>query len=73
MGGGKSGLVSIVCACATDSGNLRRTSPILYKLHVVVMWRNNQTRYMWPGYEARYVTDSSVPMSDSQYFLGNRS
>ena len=45
MGGGKSGLVSTVCACANDSGNFSRTSPIMDKLHVVVMRRNNQTRY----------------------------
>ena len=41
----ESGLVSTVCACASDSGNLLRTSPIMDKLHVVVMRRNNQTRY----------------------------
>ena len=45
VGGGKSGLVSTVCACVNDSGNLPRTSPIMDKLHVVVMRRNNQTRY----------------------------
>ena len=45
VGGGKSGLVSTVCTCANDSGNLPRTSPIMDKLHVVVMQRNNQTRY----------------------------
>ena len=45
MGGGKSGLASTVCACTNDSGNLLRTSPIMDKLHVVVMQRNNQTRY----------------------------
>ena len=45
VGGGKSGLVSTVCACANDSGNLPRTSPIMDKLHVVVMRRNNRTRY----------------------------
>ena len=43
--GGKSGLVSTVSACANDSGNLPRTCPIMDKLHVVVMRRNNQTRY----------------------------
>ena len=37
MGGGKSGLVSTVCACASDSGNLLRTSPMMDKLHVVVI------------------------------------
>ena len=46
MGRGKSGLVSTVCACANDSGNLLWTSPIMDKLHVVVMRRNTQTRYM---------------------------
>ena len=45
MGGGRSGLVSTVSACANDSGNLLRTSPIMDKLHVVVMRRSNQTRY----------------------------
>ena len=43
--GGKSGLVSTVCACANDSGNFPRTSPNMDKLHLVVMRRNNQTRY----------------------------
>ena len=43
--GGKSGLVSTVCACANDSGNFPRTSPNTDKLHLVVMRRNNQTRY----------------------------
>ena len=37
VGGGKSGLVSTVCACANDSGNLLQKSPIMDKLHVVVM------------------------------------
>ena len=45
VGGGKSGLVSTVCACANDSGNFSRTSPIMDKLHVIVMRRNNQTRF----------------------------
>ena len=45
VGGGKSGLVSTVCACANDSGNFSRTRPIMDKLHVVVMRRDNQTRY----------------------------
>ena len=45
VGGGKSGLVSTVYACANDSGNFSRTSPIMDKLHVVVMRRKNQTRY----------------------------
>ena len=43
--GGKSGLVSTVCACANNSGNFPRTSPNTDKLHLVVMRRNNQTRY----------------------------
>ena len=46
VGGGKSGLVSTVCACANNSRNFSQTSPIMDKLHVVVMRRNNQTRYM---------------------------
>ena len=33
-------------ARANDSGNFSRTSPIMDKLHVVVMQRNNRTRYM---------------------------
>ena len=45
VGGGKSGLVSTVCACTNDSGNLLRTSPIMDKLYVAVIRRNNQTRY----------------------------
>ena len=45
MEGGESGLVSTVRACVNDSGNLLRTSPIMDKLHVVVIRRNNQTRY----------------------------
>ena len=52
VGGGKSGLVSTVCACANDSGNFSRTSPIMDKLHVVVMRRNNQTRYTACGVAA---------------------
>ena len=43
--GGKSGLVSTVCSCANDSENFPRTSPNTDKLHMVVMRRNNQTRY----------------------------
>ena len=43
--GGKSGLVSTVCACANNSGNFPRTSPNTDKLHMVVMRRNYQTRY----------------------------
>ena len=43
--GGKSGLVSTVCACANDSRNFPRTSPNMDKLHMVVMRRKNQTRY----------------------------
>ena len=43
--GGESGLVSTVCACANNSGNLPWTCPIMDKLHVVVMRINNQTRY----------------------------
>ena len=43
--GGKSGLVSTACACANNSGNFPRTSPNTDKLHMVVMRRNDQTRY----------------------------
>ena len=43
--GGKSGLVSTVCACVNSSGNFPRTSPNTDKLHMVVMRRDNQTRY----------------------------
>ena len=45
MGGEESDLVSTVRACVNDSGNLLRTSLIMDKLHVVVVRRNNQTRY----------------------------
>ena len=45
VGGGKSGLVSTVCACANGSRNFSQTSLIMDKLHMVVMRRNNQTRY----------------------------
>ena len=41
----ESGLVSTVCNCTNDSGNLLRTSPIMDKLRMVVMRRNTQTRY----------------------------
>ena len=41
----ESGLVSTACTCANDSGNFPRTSPNTDKLHMVVMRRNNQTRY----------------------------
>ena len=37
--------LSTVCACANNSGNFPRTSPNTDKLHLVVMRRNNQTRY----------------------------
>ena len=57
VGGGKSGLVSTVCACANDSGNLLRTSPIMDKLHVLVMRRNNQTRYTAGSVAAVFTRD----------------
>ena len=65
MGGGKSGLVSTVCACANDSGNLPRTSPIMDKLHVVVMRRNNQTRYTACSVAAVF-TRRWLPLSETQ-------
>ena len=60
--GGKSGLVSTVCACATDSRSFLRMSPIMYKLHMVVMWRNNQTRYMAYSVFTRWW----LPLSETQ-------
>ena len=65
MGGGKSGLVSTVCACANDSGNFLRTSPIMDKLHVVVMRRNNQTRYTAYSVAADF-TRRWLPLSETQ-------
>ena len=65
MGGGKSGLVSTVSACANDSGNLPRTSPIMDKLHVVVMRRNNQTRYAACSVAAVF-TRRWLPLSETQ-------
>ena len=58
--GGKSGLVSTVCACANDSGNFPRTSPNTDKLHLVVMRRNNQTRYYTACSVAAVFTRRSV-------------
>ena len=43
--GGKCGLVYTVYACTDDSGNFPLTSPNMDKFHMVVMRRNNQTRY----------------------------
>ena len=65
VGGGKSGLVSTVCACANDSGNFSRTSPIMDKLHVVVMRRNNQTRYTACSVAAVF-TRRWLPLSETQ-------
>ena len=65
VGGGKSGLVSTVCACANDSGNLLRISPIMDKLHVVVTRRNNQTRYTACSVAAVF-TRRWLPLSDTQ-------
>ena len=63
-GGGKSGLVFIVCACVNDSGNFLRTSPIMDKLHVVVMRRNNRTRYTAYSVAAVF-TRRRLPLSDT--------
>ena len=65
VGGGKSGPVSTVCACASDSGNPLRTSPIMDKLHAVVMRRNNQTRYTACGVAAVF-TRRWLPLSETQ-------
>ena len=65
VGGGKSGLVSTVCTCANDSRNLLRTSPIMDKLHVVVMRRNNQTRYTACSVAAGF-TRRWLPLSETQ-------
>ena len=46
--GGKSGLVSIVGACANDSGNFSRTSPIMDKLHVIVSLKQRRGPKMQP-------------------------
>ena len=48
-----------------DSGNLPRTSPIMDKLHVVVMRRNNQTRYMSCSVAAVF-TRRWLPLSETQ-------
>ena len=65
MGGEKSGLASTVCACANDSGNLPRMSPIMDKLHVVVMRRYNQTRYTACSVAAVF-TRRWLPLSETQ-------
>ena len=65
MEGGKSGLISIVCACVNDSRNLQRTSLIMDKLHVVVMWRNNQTRYRACSVAAVFM-QRWLPLSETQ-------
>ena len=57
----ESGLVSTVCACANDSGNFPRTSPNTDKLHLVVMRRNNQTRYTACSVAAVLRGDLSSP------------
>ena len=80
--GGKSGLVSTVCACANDSGNFPRTSPNTDKLNLVVMRKNNQTRYTACSVGALftwrllfiicrlYLTDTHVP--SCQILLGSQ-
>ena len=65
VGGGKSGLVSTVCACANNSGNFSRTSLVMDKLHMVVMRRNNQTRYTACSVAAVF-TRRSLPLSETQ-------
>ena len=65
VGGRKSGLVSTVCACANNSGNFSRTSPIMDKLQVVVMRRNNQTRYTACSVAAVF-TRRWLPLSETQ-------
>ena len=81
VGGGKSGLVSTVCACVNDSGNLPRMSPIMDKLHVVVMRRSNQPRYtacsvaavfMWrwlPSSETQGVTRQGLCYNHRRFDL----
>ena len=65
VGGGKSSLVSTVCACPNDSGNLLRTSLNMDKIHVVVMQRNNQTRYTACSVAAVF-TRRWLPLSETQ-------
>ena len=48
-----------------DSGNLLRTTPIMDKLQVVVMRRNNQTRYTACSVAAVF-TRRWVPLSKTQ-------
>ena len=57
MGGGKSALVSTVCACTNDSGNLSRTSPIMDKLHVVVM-RRKAPVLAFPEFDRGFLLDT---------------
>ena len=71
VGGEKSSLVSTVCACANDSGNFSRTSPIMDKSHVVVMRRNNQTRYTAYSVAAVF-TRRRLPLSETQARQGLR-
>ena len=65
VGGWKSGLVSTVCTCMNNSGNLPQTSPIMDKLHMVVIRRNNQTRYTTCSVAAMF-TRRWLPLSDTQ-------
>ena len=61
----KSGLVSTVCACANDSRDLLRMSPIMDKIHVVVMRRNNQSRYTACSVAAVF-TRRWLPLSETK-------
>ena len=51
--------------CENDSRNFSRTSPIMDKLHVVVMRRNNQTRYTAYSVAAVF-TRRRLPLSETQ-------
>ena len=61
----ESGLVSTVCAYTNDSGILLQTSPIMDKLHIVVMRRNTQTRYTACSVAAVF-TRRWLPLSETQ-------
>ena len=70
VGGGKSGLVSTVCACANDSGKFSRTSPIMDKLHVVVIiivinMVNTPRRVQRYRYNRNYSTTADTIASSS--------
>ena len=61
--GGKSSLVSTVCTCANDSGNFPRMSPVTDKLHMVVLRRNNQARYVYGLQRGSCVYVAMAPLS----------